>query len=154
MQRFYTLPIVCTVLSLLVGSGLVTSAFARPAGHAPDRLGRFEERLNRRLERLDLSDDQRSSVQTLLRNHAKEVIRLRADIGTMRVDLRQLLQTEPVDMAKAKQALQAIAAKEVDLRLAHITAMQDIRMVLTPEQQKQFRAIPGHRGPRREGQGQ
>jgi hypothetical protein len=43
-----------------------------------------------------------------------------------------------------KQVFQVIAAKEVDLRLAHVTAMQDIRKLLTPEQQKQFRTMPGH----------
>ena len=43
-----------------------------------------------------------------------------------------------------KQLFQAIAAKEADLRLAHVTAMQDIRKLLTPEQQKQCRTMPGH----------
>jgi hypothetical protein len=49
--------------------------------------------------------------------------------------------------------LQAIAAKEVDLRMAHVTARQDIRKVLTPEQQKQFKTMHGDRmreGGRRE----
>ena len=142
MKRAHTLAIALTILVLTGGFSLTTSAFARPEGHGPDRLGRFEEYINRRLERLDLNESQRSTVQTLLHTHAKEVIRLRADMDTMRVDLRQLLHTEPVDLVRVKQALQAIAAKAVDLRLAHITVMQEIRQVLTPEQQKQFQTRP------------
>jgi hypothetical protein len=55
-----------------------------------------------------------------------------------------LLEADPVDLAKVKQLFQAIATKEADLRLAHVTAMQDIRKLLSPEQQKQFQTIPGH----------
>ena len=95
-------------------------------------------------QQLKLSDEQRAQVQTLLRNHAKEIIRLKAEIDTMTLDVPPLLESNPVDLAKAKQLFQAIAAKEADLRLAHVTAMQDIRKLLTPEQQKQFRTMPGH----------
>ena len=95
-------------------------------------------------QQLKLNDEQRAQVQTLLRNHAKEVIRLRAEIDTMALDVPLLLEANPVDLAKVKQLFQAIAAKEADLRLAHVTAMQDIRKLLNPEQQKQFRTMPGH----------
>jgi len=95
-------------------------------------------------QQLKLSDEQRTQVQTLLRNHAKDIIRLRAEVDTMALDVPPLLEANPVDLAKVKQLFQAIAAKEADLRLAHVTAMQDIRKLLTPEQQKQFRTMPGH----------
>ena len=95
-------------------------------------------------QQLKLSDEQRAQVQTLLRNHAKDIIRLRAEIDTMALDVPPLLEANPVDLAKVKQLFQAIAAKEADLRLAHVTAMQDIRKLLNPEQQKQFRTMPGH----------
>ena len=95
-------------------------------------------------QQLKLNDEQRAQVQTLLRNHAKEVIRLRAEIDTMALDVPPLLEANPVDLAKVKQLFQAIAAKEADWRLAHVTAMQDIRKLLNPEQQKQFRTMPGH----------
>ena len=95
-------------------------------------------------QQLKLSDEQRTQVQTLLRNHAKDIIRLRAEVDTMALDVPPLLEANPVDLAKVKQLFQAIAAKEVDLRLAHVTAMQDILKLLTPEQQKQFRTMPGH----------
>jgi Spy/CpxP family protein refolding chaperone len=97
--------------------------------------------MERLAHQLELTDDQRMQVRTLLGNHAKEAIRLRADIGVMAVDLRQLLETDPVDLPKVKQQLQSIAGKEVDLRLAHITLMQEISTLLTPEQRQKFRAM-------------
>jgi Spy/CpxP family protein refolding chaperone len=105
----------------------------------------MQRHIERLAQQLGLSDDQRAQAQPLLRNHAKEVIRLKADIDTTALDVRQLLDADPVDLAKVKPLLQTIAAKEADLRLAHITAMQDIRKLLTPEQQKQFRTMQGHR---------
>ena len=110
-------------------------------GHGGMMLQQHVEWLSQQLK---LSDEQRAQVQTLLRSHAKDVIRLRAEIDTMTLDVPPLLEANPVDLAKVKQLFQAIAAKEADLRLAHVTAMQDIRKLLTPEQQKQFRTMPGH----------
>src|ERR1700758_620347 len=110
-------------------------------GHGSMLLQQHLERLSQQLK---LSDEQRTQVQSLLRNHTKEVIRRRAEIDTMALDLPPLLEANPVDLAKVKQLFQAIAAKEADVRLAHVTAMQDIRKLLNPEQQKQFRTMPGH----------
>src|SRR5215813_5588886 len=70
-------------------------------------------------QQLGLNDDQRAQARTIMRNHAKEIIRLRADITTQQLDVRQLLDTDPVDLTKVKPLLQTIAAKEADLRLSH-----------------------------------
>jgi Spy/CpxP family protein refolding chaperone len=152
MKRFSPLLTALALLALVVGSGLAPSAWARLPEQGADRAARFEAHLQGRLQQLGLNESQQSTVQTLERTHAKEVIRLKAEIATMRVDLRQLLRTDPVDLSRVKPALQAIAAKEADLRLAHITLMQDIRQVLTPEQQKQFRSLAVHRHAREEGE--
>ena len=125
----------------------------RMMGHG----GMPRHHLERFAQQLDLSDDQRTHVQNLLRTHAKETLRFKADIGVMAIDLQQLLDTEPVDLSKVKQVLQTMAAKETDLRFAHLTLMQEITKLLTPEQQKKFRTlrarmtldhddIMGHRG--------
>jgi Spy/CpxP family protein refolding chaperone len=152
MKRSYTLAMALAILALVGGLGLTTSAWARSAGDGHDRFARFEEHIQRRLQPLGLSDSQQSTVQTLLRTHAKEVIRFKAEIDTMRLDLQQLLYTDPVDLSRVKPALQAIAAKKVDLQLAHITVMQEIRQVLTPEQQKKFRTISEHHHTRDDGE--
>jgi Spy/CpxP family protein refolding chaperone len=122
--------------------------------HAPRRLHRHGMRghrgmrlqhdLARLTQQLTLSDEQRAQVQTLLRTHAKDVIRLKAEIQTMALDVLPLLEADPTDFATVKQLVQTIAAKKADLRLAQITEMQDIRKLLTPEQQQQFRTMESH----------
>jgi Spy/CpxP family protein refolding chaperone len=101
-------------------------------------MGRHMERLAQQLE---LTDAQQAQVRALLRNHAKEAMRLRTDIGVLAVDVQQLLETDPVDLPKAKQLFQSIGAKEADLRLAHVTLMQEVDKLLTPEQHKKFRTM-------------
>jgi Spy/CpxP family protein refolding chaperone len=101
-------------------------------------MGRHMERLAQQLE---LTDAQQAQVRALLRNHAKEAMRLRTDIGVLAVDVQQLLETDPVDLPKAKQLFQSIGTKEADLRLAHVTLMQEVEKLLTPEQHKTFRTM-------------
>ena len=86
----------------------------------------MQRKLGRLAQQLELSDDQQAKVQALLRAQAKETIRLKADIDTATIDLHQLLDAEPGELASVKTALQSIASKEADLRLAHITTVQDI----------------------------
>ena len=115
----------------------------------------IQQHLERLTQQLKLTDEQRAKVRPILYNHAKEMIRLQAELATLRLDVPPLLEAEPVDLAKVKQQFLAMATKEADLHLAHVTAMQEIRKVLTPEQQQQFKTRQGrmmHEG-RREHQG-
>jgi Spy/CpxP family protein refolding chaperone len=112
--------------------------------------------LERLVQQLGLSDDQRTQVRPLLLNYAKEAIRTRADIAETRLEIRQLLSANQPDLSKVKNMLQNIADKEAQLRFAHITTMQGIRKLLTPEQQKQWRAMYARHmswGPREPGPG-
>jgi Spy/CpxP family protein refolding chaperone len=113
----------------------------------------FQQHLGWLTRQLKLTDAQRAQVQTILRAQAKEMIRLHAERAAMRLDVQPMLEADPVDLAKVKQHFLAIAAKEVDLHMAHVTAMQEIRKILTPEQQQQFKAMHDrmrHEGGRRE----
>jgi len=114
---------------------------------AEDEMGQgmmIQRRLERLTQQLELTEDQKMQVQALLSTEAKEVIRLQADIDTTTIDLHQLLDTETVDIARVKTALQTIAMKEADLHLAHITKIQELRKLLTPEQQQKFRMSWAH----------
>jgi Spy/CpxP family protein refolding chaperone len=119
--------------------------------------GMVQHHLERLVQQLTLTDAQQAQVRTLLNNHARDAIRLRADIGVMAIDVRQLLETEPIDLPRVKQLLQTMASREADLHFAHITLMQEISKLLTPEQQQKFRSMrdqlmlghgsmPGHEG--------
>jgi Spy/CpxP family protein refolding chaperone len=101
--------------------------------------------MERLAQQLGLSDDQWRQVRSLQLNYAKEAIRTRADMAVARVEVRQLLNADQPDLSQVKDKLQQIASKDAQLRFAHITMMQDIRKLLTPEQQKQWRAMRARR---------
>jgi Spy/CpxP family protein refolding chaperone len=105
---------------------------------------RLQDDLARLTQQLHLSDEQHAQVQTLMRTYTKDVMRLQAEIQTMALDVLPLLDADPTDFATVKQLVQTIAAKKADLRLAHITEMQSIRKLLTPEQQQQFQTMQSH----------
>ncbi len=69
------------------------------------------------------------------------VIGTRPDIAVTRLEIRQQLSSNQPDLSKVKDMLQNVAGKEAQLRFARITTMQDIRKLLTPEQQEQWRAM-------------
>ena len=110
-------------------------------GRMPGHGRRFMRHVERLLDQLDLTDEQETKVRSLVREHMKQAIRANADIEVKRLDLHDLLDAEPVDLAKVKALLQSISSQEVDLRLAHITLLQEIRNFLTPEQQKTLRSM-------------
>ena len=111
------------------------------------RMGREATELRhmeRLVQQLGLSDEQQRQVRPLLLNYAKEAIRDRADIAVARLEIRQLLSANLPNLSQVKDMLQNIAAKEAQLRFDRITTMQDIRKLLTPEQQEQWRAMHAH----------
>jgi Spy/CpxP family protein refolding chaperone len=112
-------------------------------GHMMGHGGMFQGLLERLAQQLDLTEEQATQVRALVRAHLKEAIRAQADLAVKRIDLRDLLDTEPVDLPRVKDLLQTMASQRADLRFAHITLMQDITKLLTPAQQEKFRTLRG-----------
>jgi Spy/CpxP family protein refolding chaperone len=104
----------------------------------------IQHHLERLAQQLELTPEQRTQMWAVLGQHAKEAIRLKADLGIVGLDLRQLQEADPVDLPQVKQLLQTMAGKEADLRLLHITAMQDMSKLLTPEQRQKLRTMQRH----------
>jgi Spy/CpxP family protein refolding chaperone len=97
--------------------------------------------LDRLAEQLNLTEEQQTQMRSLVRDHMKEAIRARADIAAQRVDLIALLDAEAVDLSKVKETLQSLASQQADLVFAHVTLMDEVNKLLTPEQQQQFRTV-------------
>jgi Spy/CpxP family protein refolding chaperone len=104
-------------------------------GHAMLRL------LDRLAAQLDLSDDQQVQIRMLVRQHMKKVVQARAGIADKRIDLLTLLDADAPDLSKVKATLQAIASQQADLMFDSISLVQKVNKLLTPEQQKQCRAM-------------
>jgi Spy/CpxP family protein refolding chaperone len=104
----------------------------------------IQHHIERLAQQLELTPEQRTQMWAVLGQHAKEAIRLKADLSIVGLDLRQLQEADPVDLLQVKQLLQTMAGKEADLRLLHITAMQDMSKLLTPEQRQKLRTMQRH----------
>ncbi len=93
----------------------------------------------KKLMRLDLSDQQKDALNAIRIRIKKDTIKKRADLELARVELRELLQKDPVDMKAVEASLKKAESVRTDLRLSHIRARQEIKAILTPEQRKKLK---------------
>ena len=100
-----------------------------------------ERRLWRLFAALGLDEQQRADIRKIKSRVMKDTIREKADLEVVRIDVRDILAKDQVDMNAVEAALKKIASLQTDIRLSHIKAMQEIKAKLTPEQRKKFREL-------------
>ncbi|HTG01192.1 MAG TPA: periplasmic heavy metal sensor [Nitrospirota bacterium] len=93
----------------------------------------------KRLMSLDLSDKQRDALRAIRSRVQKDTIQKKADLGITRVELRDLLRREQVDMNAVEANLKKAESIRTDLRFSHIKAREEVKAVLTPEQRKKLK---------------
>lgn len=93
------------------------------------------------LKSLGLDDKQREAVKEIKSRVMKDAVRKRADLDVARIDLRDLLDKDQVDMNATEATLKKIASLQTEIRLSHIKALQEIKAKLTPEQRKKFKEM-------------
>ncbi len=100
-----------------------------------------EHHLWKHLMCLGLDEKQKEAVKDIRNKTMRETIKKRADLQIARLDLRDLLDKEHVDMKAVESKLKTIESLETDVRLSHIKAFEEIRAILTPDQRKKFREM-------------
>ena len=98
-----------------------------------------EHHLWRTLMSLGLDEKQREAVREIKSRVMKDTIRKKADLEVARIDLKDLLHKDQVDMKAAETTLKKIASLQTDMRLSHIKALEEIKIKLTPEQRIKFK---------------
>lgn len=93
----------------------------------------------RKLMGLGLSEQQKDALKAIRSRVIKDTIKKRADLQLAKVELRELLQKDPVDMSAVEAGLKKVEAARTDLKLTHIKAMVEGKAVLTPEQLKKLK---------------
>jgi Spy/CpxP family protein refolding chaperone len=71
----------------------------------------------------------------------KDAIKKKADIEVAEIELRELLDKDPVDLAAAEAKIKEMAALKADLKIEHMKSMEEIKGKLTPEQRRKFHAL-------------
>lgn len=110
-------------------------------GMSEHRMAGRHQRIWRLLMKLDLDEAQRTAIREIRTSTAKAMIRKKADLKIARLELRELLHKEPVDM----NAVEAQAKKTEGLRTAMlldaIKAREEVKSKLTPEQRKKLKEL-------------
>jgi Spy/CpxP family protein refolding chaperone len=107
---------------------------------------------------LGLTPEQVTRLEAIRGEFAREAIRRGADIRIAELDLRTLLEQDPVDLAKAEAKTREVAQLRADLRIARLRAVEQGKAVLTAEQRARLQSMlsggmhhgtPGMPAPRR-----
>lgn len=100
-----------------------------------------EHRILEKMRALGLDEKQREAVRSIVRETMKAAIQKRASLDIARIDLREVLDKDTVDMQAAETKVKQIAGLEADLRLLRIKAYESIKSRLTLDQRKKFREM-------------
>ncbi len=143
---------ILSVVSVLMATTLAlgTVTWADPpapgaGGHRPERgeRGGWIGRALRHQEQLGLSPDQVTKLRALRLDSRKETLRRVAELRGAHLDLGALLHAETPDLAKIEAQVRRIESLRTDLQMSRIRTSLEARALLTPEQQKQLRALRG-----------
>ena len=96
-------------------------------------------RMWRGLRGLGLDEQQKEAIKEIKSRVMKDTIRKRADIQVARVEMKEILDRDVVDMNAAEAKLKQISSMMTEMRLSHIKTMEEVKAKLTPEQRKKFR---------------
>jgi Spy/CpxP family protein refolding chaperone len=95
----------------------------------------------RHLNDLALNEKQKAEVKEIRNRVMKETIRKMADERIAGIELKELLDKDPVDMKTVETKLRQIESLRTDIRLSHIKALEEVKAKLTPEQKKKFKEL-------------
>jgi len=132
-----------TVLLLLLAA---TVAFSQPRfmnrGHQGARgMGREMGR-EMLAEKLNLTEDQKKEFGKIHTEFEKKQIGLHSKIKTMRLDLREIFQSDKPDRPKIESQISEISKLQNELKLNMVALWFDVNKMLTAEQQKIWKERP------------
>ena len=97
--------------------------------------------ITRNREKLGLSTEQVRNLERLRNSFEKESIRKEADIRVAKMDLRDLLNAQPVDMSKVEAKVREVERLRADLRFARIRTVEKSKEQLTSDQREKLEAL-------------
>ncbi len=118
--------------------------------HQDMEMARPEHRMWMQLKRLGLDENQKETIRDIRSRHMKDAVSKMAAVRIARIELRDILAKDTVDMQAVGAKLNEIASLRTELRFSRIKAMEEVKALLTPEQRKKLREdMEKYRGPER-----
>ena len=91
------------------------------------------------LMNLGLDEKQIDALKALRSRTMKDMIKKRADKQIAGIELKDLLDKDPVDMKAVEASLKKNEALKTEMFLANIKAREEMKSILTPEQRKRLK---------------
>lgn len=91
------------------------------------------------VRQLNLTPDQMAKARVLHSDYMKRTVRAKADIKVAKIELKELVTAEPVNLDKVKAKVSDITAKKADLMFSRIKALEDFKKILNDEQRGKLR---------------
>jgi Spy/CpxP family protein refolding chaperone len=115
----------------------------RPHGiERMDRMPEAEHPMWRHLLNLGLDEKQKAEIKEIRSRVTKEMIKMSADAHIAGIELKDLLDKDPVDIKAIEAKLKQIETAKTEMHLLFIRAREEAKSKLTPEQRKTFLAMP------------
>jgi len=90
---------------------------------------------------LGLDEKQREAIKEIKSRVIKEAIRKSADERIAGIELKDLLDKDPVDIKAVEAKIKQIETLKTEMHLSLIMAIEEVKSRLTPEQRKKFQEI-------------
>ncbi len=91
--------------------------------------------------KLDLNDSQKTAIREIWESTAKDMIKKKADIKIAKLELREMLRKEPVNMRAVESQVKKIQGLKASMMLDRIKSREEIKSKLTPEQREKFKEL-------------
>jgi Spy/CpxP family protein refolding chaperone len=98
-----------------------------------------EHRMWEALKGLGLDEKQSGAIQEIKGRVTKDTIRKGADVRIGMIELKEMLDKDPVDINAVEAKLKQIGAVKTDLILSHIKAREEVKTHLTSDQKNMFK---------------
>jgi Spy/CpxP family protein refolding chaperone len=95
-------------------------------------------------KKLGLDDKQKEAVREIRLSTKKEIIKKKADVELAKIELREILTKDSVDLAAAEAAVKKVESLKADIKILLIKSGEEIKSKLNAEQKKQFTEIVHH----------
>ena len=134
--------------------GFVASSYAMPSGEGYEKCmhgkhgkgygekhGRRGFDIDRMAEKLNLSDEQRTSMQAIIDESKPEITALREKMRETRKQLKQLAHTNPYNEAEVRKLADAQGDLKAEMIVLRMQQRSKISNVLTEEQRTQMKEM-------------
>ena len=90
---------------------------------------------------LGLDEKQKEALKALHSKTMKDMTKRKADLQISVIELKDLLDKDPVDMKAVEAAAKKSGSLRTEMFLAHVKAHEEMKSILTPEQRKKLKEM-------------